>query len=381
MQIQEMTDEFQEATDFQSQALYQLAQQQQLIALFFTSLATAEETELQQRLRQLDAVMVVSDGDVFGLLKLPALRLLAQHWLSWFPSDNAGEQTLQRILAAHDLDWQVAGKRFKLRDTSIIYGIMNITPDSFYDGGRYTTMDAVLAHVDEMLAAGADVIEVNGQTTRPSYTEVTPEVEIERTIPYVKAITSRFPEAVLAIDTYKVPVMEAAIDAGVAIINDVNSFTDEPAKVNLMAQSDVGLLTMLNGRNFDFKVMTDEAHQFFEDNLNELTAAGIDRDRIAIDQGLGYANPKVENDDQDYVIMNNTDQFNDLHRPMMVAVSRKGYMANLLGLKKDERLPMTLVSEVAMMQKGGKIIRVHDVKETRQMVTLLDRINQGYWLV
>ncbi|MCH5463369.1 dihydropteroate synthase [Lactobacillus sp. LC28-10] len=380
MQIQEMTDEFQEATDFQSQALYQLAQQQQLIALFFTSLAASEEAELQKRLRQLDAVMVVSDGDVFGLLKLPALHLLAQHWLSWFPGDKAGEQTLQRILTAHDLDWQVAGKRFKLRDTSIVYGIMNITPDSFYDGGRYTTMDAVLAHVDEMLAAGADVIEVNGQTTRPGYTEVTPEVEIERTIPYIKAITSRFPEAILAIDTYKVPVMEAAIDAGVAIINDVNSFTDEPAKVKLMAQSNVGLLTMLNGRNFDFNVMTDEAHQFFEDNLNELTAAGIDRDRIAIDQGLGYANAKVQNDDQDYVIMNNTDQFNDLKRPMMVAVSRKGYMANLLGLKKDERLPMTLVSEVAMMQKGGKIIRVHDVKETRQMVTLLDRINQGYWL-
>lgn len=380
MQIRELTNQFQEATDFQSQALYQLTQQQRLIALFFTSLAVSEQTELQKRLRQLDAVMVVSDGDVFGLLKLPALRLLTQHWPAWFPDDHTGEQTLKRILTKHDLDWQVAGKRFKLRDTSMIYGIMNITPDSFYDGGRYTTMDTVLAHVSEMLEAGADVIEVNGQTTRPGYTEVTPEVEIERTIPYIKAIASRFPEAVLAIDTYKVPVMDAAIDAGVAIINDVNSFTDDPAKLKLMAQSNVGLLTMLNGRNFDFKIMTDEAHQFFEDNLNDLTAAGIDRDRIAIDQGLGYANAQVKNDDQDYVIMNNTDQFNDLERPMMVAVSRKGYMAKLLGLKKDERLPMTLVSEVAMMKKGGKIIRVHDVKETRQMVTLLDRINQGYWL-
>ncbi len=380
MQIRELTDQFQEATDFQSQALFQLAQQQRLIALFFTSLAVSEQTELQKRLRQLDAVMVVSDGDIFGLLKLPALRLLTQHWPTWFSDDHTGEQTLKRILTKHDLDWQVAGKRFKLRDTSMIYGIMNITPDSFYDGGRYTTMDTVLAHVSEMLEAGADVIEVNGQTTRPGYTEVTPEVEMERTIPYIKAIASHFPEAVLAIDTYKVPVMAAAIDAGVAIINDVNSFTDDPAKLKLMAQSNVGLLTMLNGRNFDFKIMTDEAHQFFEDNLNTLTAAGIDRDRIAIDQGLGYANAQVKNDDQDYVIMNNTDQFNDLERPMMVAVSRKGYMAKLLGLKKDERLPMTLVSEVAMIQKGGKIIRVHDVKETRQMVTLLDRINQGYWL-
>ncbi|HBF75359.1 MAG TPA: dihydropteroate synthase, partial [Lactobacillus sp.] len=127
--------------------------------------------------------MVVSDGDIFGLLKLPALRLLTQHWPTWFSDDHTGEQTLKRILTKHDLDWQVAGKRFKLRDTSMIYGIMNITPDSFYDGGRYTTMDTVLAHVSEMLEAGADVIEVNGQTTRPGYTEVTPEVEMERTIP------------------------------------------------------------------------------------------------------------------------------------------------------------------------------------------------------
>lgn len=380
MQIKEITDQLQNATDFQSQALYQLTQQQRLVVLRFNALSAAEQAELQKRLRQLDATISKTADGYDGLLTIPALRLLAQHWSDWFPAETTGEQALKQILAAHDLDWQVAGKRFKLRDTSMIYGIMNITPDSFYDGGRYTTMDAVLAHVSEMLEAGADVIEVNGQTTRPGYTEVTPEVELERTIPYIKAISSHFPGAVLAIDTYKIPVMAAAIDAGVAIINDVNSFTDEPAKLKLMAQSDVGLLTMLNGRNFNFKVMTDEAHQFFEDNLKALTVAGIDRDRIAIDQGLGYASDQVKDDAQDYVIMNNTDHFNDLNRPMMVAVSRKGYMANLLGLKKDERLPMTLVSEVAMIQKGGKIIRVHDVKETRQMVTLLDRINQGYWL-
>ncbi|GAX01525.1 dihydropteroate synthase [Secundilactobacillus silagei] len=381
MQVQEMTNQFQHATDFQSQALYQLAQQQRLVALQFTAVATSETSQLQKRLRQLDAVVSVDGDTVWGLLTLPALRLLVQHWSAWFSAEAAVEQSLKSVLVAHALDWQVTGKRFKLRDTSMIYGIMNITPDSFYDGGRYTTMDTVLAHVSQMLEAGADVIEVNGQTTRPGYTEVTPKVELERTVPYIKAIKSRFPEAVLAIDTYKVPVMSAAIDAGVAIINDINSFTDDSAKVKLMAQSDVGLLTMLNGRDFDFQVMTDEAHQFFEDNLNALTAAGIDRDRIAIDQGLGYANAKVQHDDQDYAIMNNTNQFNDLNRPMMVAVSRKGYLHNLLGLKKDDRLPMTLVSEVAMMQKGGKIIRVHDVKETRQMVTLLDRINQGYWLV
>ncbi|MTV82863.1 dihydropteroate synthase [Secundilactobacillus folii] len=381
MHIQEITDQFRQSNDFQSQAVYQLAQQQRLVTLHFTGLDAPQLAELEKRLRQLDAVVTVDEDGMTGLVTLPALRLLATHWLDWFADDRSGSQALAKVLQAHDLDWQVAGRRFKLRDTSLIYAIMNITPDSFYDGGRYTTMDAVLAHVDEMLTAGADVIEVNGQTTRPGYQEVTPEVEMERTIPYVEAIRKQFPNALLAIDTYKVPVMKAAIDAGVSIINDVNGFTDDPAKVALMAKTNVGLLTMLNGRNFNFEIMTDEAHRFFENNLAALTAAGIDRDRIAIDQGLGYANDHVQDDDQDYVIMNNTDHFNDLNRPMMVAVSRKGYLHNLLGLKKDDRLPMTLVSEVEMIQKGGKIIRVHDVAETRQMVTLLDRINSGYWLV
>lgn len=380
MKINEITDHFKQSNDFNSQVLYQLAQQQRLVALHFVALDAPALTELEKRLRQLDAVVTVDEDGMSGLVTLPALRLLSTHWLDWFTDDEEGSTALKQILQAHELNWQVADKRFELRDTAMIYGIMNITPDSFYDGGRYATEDAVLAHVSDMLAAGADVIEVNGQTTRPGYTEVTPEIEMQRTIPYIKAIKSRFPDAVLAIDTYKVPVMQAAIDAGVAIINDVNSFTDDQAKLDLMAKSDVGLLTMLNGRNFDFEVMTDEAHQFFEDNLKALTDAGIDRERIAIDQGLGYANDQVQDDAQDYVIMNNLDHFNDINRPMMVAVSRKGYMHNLLGLAKDERLPMTLVSEVQMIQKGGKIIRVHDVKETKQMVTLLDRINSGYWI-
>lgn len=380
MQVTEVTTQFEFAPDLQSHALYQLAQRQRLMILRFEQLMTKQQEALLFRLNQLDAVVMNEGETVTALLTIPAVKLLSTHCQAWFDSTDQEQQVFNQILKTHSLNWQAGNHQFKLRDTEMIYGIMNITPDSFYDGGRYTTMDAVLAHVEQMLTAGADVIEVNGQTTRPGYTEITPELEIERTIPYIKAITSRFPEAVLAIDTYKTPVMSEAIDAGVAIINDVNSFADDPAKLTLMAQSNVGLLTMLNGRQFDFGVMTAESHSFFEQNIQMLVDAGIDFERIAIDQGLGYADSKVNNDDQDYVIMNNVDQFNDLNRPMMVAVSRKGYMGTLLGLKKDERLPMTLVSEVAMIQKGGKIIRVHDVEETRQMVTLLDRINNGYWL-
>lgn len=381
MKIQDTTHQLSQAGDFASAALFQLAQDQERVVLTASGLTEGQQTELSQRLRQLDGIVQSTEQQLTALVTLPGLRLLAEHWSTWFPNEAQLQATLDAILASYTLDWQAGAHTFHLRDQPMVYGIMNITPDSFYDGGRYQTMDAVLAHVEDMLTAGADVIEVNGQTTRPGYTEITPALEIERTVPYIDAIMKRFPEAVLAIDTYKVPVMQAAIDAGVSIINDVNSFTDDPAKLALMAKSNVGLLTMLNGRQFDFKVMTPEMHQFFEDNLNALTAAGIDRNRIAIDQGLGYADTKVKNDDQDYVIMNNVGKFNDLNRPMMVAVSRKGYMGTLLDIPKDQRLPMTLVSETAMILNGGRIIRVHDVKETRQMVTLLKRIGEGYWLV
>lgn len=166
----------------------------------------------------------------------------------------------------------------------MIYGIMNITPDSFFDGGQYKTKDDVLNHVDAMLQAGADVIEVNGQTTRPGFTEVTPQVELDRTLPYIRAIKARFPEAVLAVDTYKYDVMQAVLEEGVSIINDVNAFTDDPRKLKLMADSRVGLLTMHSSRDQEYTDLTSSMRRFFEQNLAALTSHGIDIERIALDQ-------------------------------------------------------------------------------------------------
>jgi len=312
------------------------------------------------------------------LLIQNAGRLLTKQWPQVYHNHATVQLQLTQIMKQYEVYWQAGIHRFNLTKRPMIYGIMNITPDSFYDGGRYETMDDVLNHVDDMLQAGADVIEVNGQTTRPGFKEVTPEVELDRTLPYIRAIKQRFPEAVLAIDTYKYPVMKAVVTEGVSIINDVNAFTDDPRKLALMADSRVGLLTMHSSRDQEYADLTSSMRHFFEHNLAELTSAGIDLERIALDQGIGYS--KVAHGEQDYVMMRNIDEFNYLQRPMMVAISRKGYLGLLLGLKKEDRLPMTLVTEAAMMLKGGRIIRVHDVAETKQLITLLDRIENGYWL-
>lgn len=378
MQLHDLTKELGTQGDFASQALFKLAQTQTLIQLQFSDVTSAQTAVLERRLRQFDASVTHKGTTVTTLLTYEATKQLSDNWLTWFPGEQEADKQLTNVLASYELGWQANDFQFELREKPMIYAIMNITPDSFYDGGRYTTEEAVSAHIAEMVEAGADLIEVNGQTTRPGYTEVTPEVEIERTIPYIKQIKQLYPDMAVGIDTYKLPVMKAAIDAGVDVINDVNSFTDDPEKLPYLAQQRVGLLTMLNGRGNDFTNLSEEMHTFFEDNIKAITDAGVAFDRIALDQGIGYS--KLPDSKQDFVMMRNVDQFNDLNRPMMVAVSRKGFYKQLLGLEKDDRLPMTLITETEMMLKGGRIIRVHDVEETRQMITFLNEIEKGHWL-
>lgn len=373
MQITDVTTTIGEQSGLQS-AFRQLMSQQQLLALCFLDVSTTEADRLHLRLAQLDAIFV-TQTPLTVLLPSPAISQLRDHFSDWF-QDADGATDLAAILARHQLIWQVGSRRLDLTNHGLIYAIMNITPDSFYDGGRYTTEDAVLSHVDAMLAAGADVIEVNGQSTRPGYEEVSPEVEIQRTIPYIKAIKQRFGDVLVAIDTYKPAVMAAALDADVDIMNDINSFDDDPIKLTMMGQSTVGVLTMLNMRQHNFSRLTAEMRQFFKDNLQKLKAAGVDERRIALDPGIGFSN--VADSQLDYPMMRNMAWFNDFNRPLMIAISNKGYLAKLLDLKKTERLPMTLVNEALMMKQGGRILRVHDVLETKQLVTLFDRIQAGY---
>lgn len=375
MKIKETTASLETATDVQSQALFSLAKKQQLVLIQFSELTSEEASKITDLIDQLDSYVQNATSQVTAMLNLSALHQLSSIWVKFF---STGAEQLDEILENHRLLWRTGSFDYDLTNSAMIYAIMNNTPDSFYDGGYYQGETALLQHVEQMLEAGADVIEVNGQTTRPGFTEVDPQTEIERTIPLIKQIEQHFPGTNIAIDTYKVPVMEAALEAGVSIINDVNAFTDDPEKLALMAKSDVGLLTMRSSRGHEYHNLTQGMHEFFEQNIHDLTAAGIDFDRIAIDQGVGYS--KVVHGTQDYSMIRNVAEFNDLRRPMMVAISRKGFLADLLGLAKDDRLPMTLVTEAAMYLDGGRILRVHDVKETKQLVTLLDQVKNSFWI-
>jgi dihydropteroate synthase len=279
-------------------------------------------------------------------------------------------------LKGEDLIWRVKGHELS-QETGVIYGVLNVSPESFYNGAAVGGLAESLAQASQQLVDGADVIEVGGQTTRPGFTPLAVAEEIARIVPVIEGIKKAHPYAVVAVDTYKYEVMVAAIDAGAAIINDVNGFTDDPRKLSLMAATTVGLLTMFNPR--DEALSTDisaDMVAWFADNLATLEAAGIDRDRIALDPGVGYS----KNSDvyQDLAMMNTVGNLKQFGRPIMTAVSNKGWAKHLFDLPKEVRADLSLVAATEMYRRGAKILRVHDVKSARQMTSFVEVLRQMY---
>lgn len=324
-----------------------------------------------------DTSYEVKELSVQFLLPLIAIKPFINACEKTWNNDSNLLESINSVARENTIIWKAGRFCFDTIDKPIVYAILNITPDSFYDGGRYQTEEQIKKHVEEIVNAGADVIEVGGQTTKPGgYVEITPEEEISRVIQTIRYIHDNYPQIAVAVDTYKIPVMKAAIEAGVDIVNDVRAFED-PEKVKLMAESNVGLVTMHSNRDTEYDNLTKVMCEFFTNNLRMLIDGGIDKDRIILDQGIGYA--KVADGEQDYAMMRNINQLNRFGRPILVAISRKGFGKKLFNLDKEDRLPVTLVAETAMFMAGGRVIRAHDIAETKQLVDMIDVINRNYW--
>ena len=377
MNISDKTEEFAHPDSFEAQIAYDTLRNARKIALQFTDLSEPEVVKLTKLLAAFDVPIRANKNSVQTVLPLTAFQLFMEHFKDRF-QNSVSQEKLTEIYAQHGVYWNYGNQHRDLIQKPLIYGILNITPDSFYDGGRYFEPQKIMDRVDEMVAAGVDVIELGGQTTRPGFKEITADEELARIMPYVKQIHDSYPQVTLAVDTYKFEIMRDIVkDGEVDIINDVNAFTDDPRKLALLAPTKMGLLTMHSSRDTEYDNLTQEMRNFFKQNLDQLTAVGIDRDRIALDPGIGYA--KVADGYQDYAMMRSIDQFNDFDRPTMIAISRKGFGAKLFGLKKEDRLSVTLIAETYMYLHGGNILRVHDITETKQLVKMLQTINNGYW--
>jgi len=253
-----------------------------------------------------------------------------------------------------------------------VMGILNVTPDSFSDGGKFSTFDSALKQVEQMINDGVDIIDIGGESTRPGAVDVSEADELSRVIPLLKAIKAKF-DIKVSIDTSKAEIMSQAITHGADIINDVRALQNEGC-LAVLANSDVPVCLMhMQGmprtmqENPHYDDVISEIKQFFIERINACEKAGIKRERIIIDPGFGFGKTLEQN----YQLLAQLHQFSDLELPLLSGTSRKSMIGNLLQRNVEERLAGSLTTAIIAAQQNASIIRVHDVKETVDALKVL----------
>ena len=264
----------------------------------------------------------------------------------------------------------------KLSSTApLIMGILNVTEDSFYDGGRYVTEKDILLRAEQILAEGGDIIDIGAMSTRPNALEIPDDEEISRIVSTVNVVRKHFPDAVLSIDTYRASVAKAAVEAGAAMINDISGGTFDPEMIPTIGELQVPYCLMHTTakpsemqQHTEYKDILADMLQFFGRQLEKMHSHHVHD--IIIDPGFGFGKTLEQN----YFLMKNLQLFLELGYPLLVGVSRKSMIYKLLDTTPEHALNGTTVLNTIALMKGAAILRVHDVKEAvevRKIVTLL----------
>jgi dihydropteroate synthase len=252
---------------------------------------------------------------------------------------------------------------------TIIMGILNATPDSFSDGGKFNKVEIAVERAKEMVANGADIIDIGGESTRPGFAAVTLEEELERVIPIIRAIAEQV-HIPISIDTYKAEVAKQAIEAGAHIINDVWGAKADENMGRVAAEYDVPIVLMHNRHDRNYKVfMRDVINDLYE-SIAIVKNAGVKDEQIILDPGIGFARDYQEN----LITMQNLDTFVKLGYPVLLGTSRKSMIGQALDLPVQERMEGTGATICYGIQKGCHMIRVHDVKEMSRMAKMMDAL-------
>ncbi|MCC9659296.1 dihydropteroate synthase [Pseudoalteromonas sp. MB41] len=264
-------------------------------------------------------------------------------------------------------------------DTPVVMGILNVTPDSFSDGGNYCQLDSAVKQAHTLLEQGAKIIDIGGESTRPGAPDVSLEDELDRVIPLVKALR-KTSDCIISIDTSKSEVMRQAILAGADIINDVRALQEPGAIEVLSAYPDVAICLMhMQGQprtmqsNPQYEDLFADINDFFSERIEACEQAGIQQQRIILDPGFGFGKTLAHN----YEILDRFDEFNQFNLPVLAGLSRKSMIGNLLNKSTDERLAGSLAGALIAAQNGAKIIRVHDVSETLDVLTVWQACKKG----
>lgn len=274
----------------------------------------------------------------------------------------------------------VGKKKFNLDEDVLIMGVLNITPDSFYDGGFYFEKDEALRRIEVMIKEGADIIDVGGMSTRPGSLPVSPEEEVKRIIPMIEYIKKNY-DILISADTYRSEVANKAIDAGAHIINDISGLSMDPQMVKVIVERDVPVVIMhIKGtpenmqKNPEYENVMDEIYDYLEEKTVMATGSGIKPGKIIIDPGIGFGKTLEHN----LEILNKIRELTALGFPVLIGASRKSFIGGILDLPVEERLEGSIAAAVYSVVNGVNILRVHDVRETVRAVKVTRRIINGF---
>ncbi|WP_017729474.1 dihydropteroate synthase [Halalkalibacterium ligniniphilum] len=248
-----------------------------------------------------------------------------------------------------------------------VMGILNVTPDSFSDGGKYDSVERAVRHAKEMVENGADLIDIGGESTRPGAPAVGKEEELNRVLPVIEAVAAEV-DVPISIDTYKAEVAKKAIEAGASIINDVWGAKADGEMADVAAAYDVPIILMHNRHNKQYQDLIADMIADLQESIALCKKAGVREEQIILDPGIGFAKTY----DHNLEVMRRLDELTALPYPVLLGTSRKSFIAKTLDLPVDERVEGTGATICLGIAKGCQIIRVHDVKEMSRMVKMMD---------
>ena len=264
---------------------------------------------------------------------------------------------------------KIGNREFNTNSKCYIMGIVNVTPDSFSDGGKWVNLETAIRHAADMVKQGADILDVGGESTRPGYTEITQSEEIDRVMPVIEALHTRF-DSPISIDTYKSKVAAAAITAGADMVNDIWGLKYDENMAELISQSEVSCCLMHNRRAIDYNDFLTDMLGDLKDSVEIARKAGIAEDRIILDPGVGFAKTYEMN----LEAINKIDEIKRLGFPILLGVSRKSVVGITLDVPVAERLEGSIAAALVGLMRGCAFLRVHDVRETRYAVTMTEAI-------
>lgn len=275
-------------------------------------------------------------------------------------------------------EWKIAGDKV-FQPGAYIAGVLNVTPNSFYDGGLYRDRDTAVTRAREILLQGADILDVGGESTRPFSARVDRDEELDRVLPVIRTIRSEFPDKPVSVDTYKAETARQALETGAAIVNDVTACSLDPELVDVLVQYQPGYVLMHSqGRPEEmqkdprYNDSVEEIAAFLETELNRLVRSGLQEERVVIDPGIGFGKRLEDN----LALLRNIERFFRLGRPVFIGQSNKSLWQKLLGLGPDQRQNATQVATALLAEKGVSIHRVHEVDLTRQTLTIVRELTK-----